>query len=430
MTGHDDFNRTLAGWMEADALRPAPTGGLNRALDATRGRRPLPAWLAGPGSHWVGEAPHAGSSLVLRPLSRLGMRWPTALILLLTIAALVAGTILVGARLLEHSPLRTDRLGHLAYGLDGDIYVADWDGRNPVRIADGLPGGKSGCGLAGYWAEGPMWSPDARFLAYRSPRSQVQCDRPEADTIPTVRISDPAGHVVAEFPGVGWRVAWSLDSTRVATWVDLDKTIGIYGLDGVRQALLTVPSGCARAGDHDPVWSPDGRSLVISPCEVPLDGRTPRVLPASDPRSHDEWAYSPDGTRVAYIDRGQLIVAAADGSQDRMLVSWDQGLSLVWSPTGDRIAFDSGRYSEPKELRVVDVASGAVTSLASAPGTYSLRVIKFSPEGDRVLYEVSSGTTVGPTSGWSVRADGSDAQLLVAGTGWGDFDWQAVPAGP
>ena len=29
---------------------------------------------------------------------------------------------------------------HLAYGLDGDIFVADWDGRNPVRIADGLAG--------------------------------------------------------------------------------------------------------------------------------------------------------------------------------------------------------------------------------------------------------------------------------------------------
>ena len=30
-------------------------------------------------------------------------------------------------------------LGRLAYGIDGDIYVADADGRNPVRIADGAP---------------------------------------------------------------------------------------------------------------------------------------------------------------------------------------------------------------------------------------------------------------------------------------------------
>ena len=29
--------------------------------------------------------------------------------------------------------------GRLAYGIDGDIYVADADGRNRVRVADGAP---------------------------------------------------------------------------------------------------------------------------------------------------------------------------------------------------------------------------------------------------------------------------------------------------
>ena len=33
------------------------------------------------------------------------------------------------------------RMGSLAYGLDGDIYVADWDGSDPVRIANGVAGG-------------------------------------------------------------------------------------------------------------------------------------------------------------------------------------------------------------------------------------------------------------------------------------------------
>ena len=56
-------------------------------------------------------------------------------------------------------------LGRLAYGIDGDIYVADADGRNPVRIADGAPSEAGDCG--GYWGEGPIWSPDGRYLAYR-----------------------------------------------------------------------------------------------------------------------------------------------------------------------------------------------------------------------------------------------------------------------
>jgi Tol biopolymer transport system component len=145
--------------------------------------------------------------------------------------------------------------------------------------------------------------------------------------------------------------------------------------------------------------------------------------------------YSPDGTRVAYLAAGSvagasLVVAAASGSQARVVFPAGVGLGepgLVWSPTGDRIAFTAGSYSEPNELRVVEVASGTVTKLATAPGTDSLQVIKFSPEGDRILFSRLDATAVG-MSLWSVRADGSDAQLLVTGTGWGDWRWQ--PSGP
>ena len=56
-------------------------------------------------------------------------------------------------------------LGRLAYGIDGDIYVADADGSNPLRIADGASSNHGNCG--GYWGEGPIWSPDGRYLAYR-----------------------------------------------------------------------------------------------------------------------------------------------------------------------------------------------------------------------------------------------------------------------
>src|SRR5919201_2698842 len=54
----------------------------------------------------------------------------------------------------------------LAYALDGDIYVADQDGSNAVKIADGPAVDECG-GVGKYWAEGPMWSPDGRYLAYR-----------------------------------------------------------------------------------------------------------------------------------------------------------------------------------------------------------------------------------------------------------------------
>ena len=165
------------------------------------------------------------------------------------VAGVVVVTLAVGVGLASHrrpsaahlttAPLPTAQtpasLGRLAYGINGDIYVADSDGRNRVRIANGAPAAWGPDRCRSYGGEGPIWSPDGRHLAYRGAVGRTGSCRG------TVIISDPAGHRVASFPGEGWLISWSPDSTRVATWVRLGDTIGVYGLDGVRQALLTVP---------------------------------------------------------------------------------------------------------------------------------------------------------------------------------------------
>jgi len=349
------------------------------------------------------------------------------------IAVLVVGMGIAGVRALQVAPTPADpptptptpgSLGALAYGVDGDIYVADWDGSNPVRIADGRPpNGGPGCGPAQYGGEGSIWSPDGRYLAYWYNSCQV---------VPTVMISDPDGNLVTSFPGEGWLISWSPDSTRVAVWVRWGETIGIYGLDGERQTLLTLPPGMMAPGDYDPVWLPDGASLMVPyGVEIPLDGSTPRKLPWAD--AHEgEATYSPDGSRVAYTTRtpleglvllrgqhqgGSFVVGAADGSHAQEVFGarvWKP----VWSPTGDRIAFTSGNGTE---LRVVDVATGTVTLLAEKDGSDILLVLDFSPEGDRILFSRAEDQGVGPISLWSVNADGSGLRRLVTGTAWGDW---------
>src|SRR4051794_9437641 len=95
MTGHEDFDRKLAAWFEADALSPAPSAGLDRALDGTRRRRPRPVWLAGIGSRWAGEPGFAlGRHDVLTSARRVGVLVAVALVALL----LAAAAILVGSR--------------------------------------------------------------------------------------------------------------------------------------------------------------------------------------------------------------------------------------------------------------------------------------------------------------------------------------------
>jgi Tol biopolymer transport system component len=349
------------------------------------------------------------------------------------IVALATGIVLV--RSLTSDPIPADppieprpapaASGTLAYALDGDIYVADPDGSNAVKIADGRSA-EDCYGWGGeYWAEGSMWSPDGRYLAYRR---YTDCSSPENPR--DVVISDAEGNVLATFPADGWGIGWSPDSTRVAVWDGVFETIGVYGLNGARQMQLTMPPGWEPFGDHDPVWLPDGASLMVPyGVEIPLDGSTPRKLPWAD--AHEgEATYSPDGSRVAYTTRtpleglvllrgqhqgGSFVVGAADGSHAQEVFGgfvWNP----TWSPTGERIAFTSGNGTE---LRVVDVATGAVTVLTEAERGTSLEVIGFSPQGDRILFSRTEDRGAGEGSLWSIGVDGSDARLVVAGTTWG-----------
>jgi Tol biopolymer transport system component len=312
--------------------------------------------------------------------------------------------------------------GTLAYRLNGDVYTAEPDGSDAIKIADGLSDEDCASteGLT-YGGEGSMWSPDGRYLAYRrshcSGKAPGTTDEDRGDVV----ISDAAGNVLAAFPADGWDIGWSPDSSRVAVWDTLFEKVGVYGVDGARQAQLTMPSWWSPSGDHDPAWLPGGTSLMVDNVEVPLDGATPRQLPL--PVGAAWTTYSPDGSLVAYGTPGSLTVARPDGSEPREVFG-DWGGGLAWSATGDRIAFTTHLRSptfSSAELRVLDVASGSVTLLTEGERGASLWVIGFSPQGDRILFSRTEDPAAGESSLWSIGVDGSDARLVVAGTMDGEW---------
>jgi WD40-like Beta Propeller Repeat len=393
--------------------------------------------------HQVADVPGPDPRIPPTVVRRVRRRRVIAVGTTLVTACLIGAVAVAGTRALlssdatrrpAHRPVQPapTALDPLAYVLDGDIYVADGDGSNPVRIADGRPEGECVPGGSGeYSAEGPMWSPDGRYLAFRHTNCQDA-----SKTWKDVVISDPEGNVVASFPSEGWQISWSPDSTRVAVWVVFEKTIGVYGLDGMRQKVLTVPPRMMAGGDFDPVWSPDGASLWVPfSVEVPLDGSPPRQFQSDDPRAKGA-TYSSDGSRVAYVaSNGSLVVAGADGSRAREVIepgAPERFQTPVWSPTGDRIAFrysETGDWPEGSELRVIDVATGTVTSLVGTTGGSDfLQVIEFSSDGEQILYSRTEDYDRGAMSLWSVHADGSDPRLLVSGTDRGD--WESVGRTP
>jgi Tol biopolymer transport system component len=333
--------------------------------------------------------------------------------------------------------------GAIAYDLQGHIHLADLDGSNPVAI-DGVVAIDDECpGQLNTW--NPSWSPDGRYLAFS--RVTECSDATGGDVV----IADLQGNVVGVFQADGNEVAWSPDSTRVAVWDEYrwrqgTYTIGIYGIDGTRETQIGMPPRWEPSWSGDPIWTPDGDSLIVSELEVPLDGGTPQEIPFHgtfmDP-SGGWWqgalAYSPDGSQMAYGTPQGLMVARADGSDPRE-VSGDGAHTAAWSPTGELIAVasatpgtdqftkreDHGNHEQaPDRIRIVDVATGSTTLLAEG-GTW-FEVIGFSPDGGRVLYGDHRPAVAGQPDGawvdsiWSVRIDGSDPRQIVAGTYTGDL---------
>jgi Tol biopolymer transport system component len=70
---------------------------------------------------------------------------------------------------------------------------------------------------------------------------------------------------------------------------------------------------------------------------------------------------------------------------------------------------------------VLDTGTGTVTLLAEWEGSEWISLIGFSPDGERILFSRTGDAGAGPSSLWSINADGSDLRRLVTGTAHGDW---------
>jgi Tol biopolymer transport system component len=173
--------------------------------------------------------------------------------------------------------------------------------------------------------------------------------------------------------------AWSPDGSMIVYEADAprSKPANIFTVDlatGEVTQLTDLERVKARGAVTvmEPGFSPDGESVffhrlrrtarVWDIWSVPVTGGEPTIV-----RRNAGWGrYSPDGQTLAFLsdngEGGRIRIADATGGPARQLVKGDHNGPPIWSPDGTKIAYvDHG-------IQVVDVATGETSEVTACGG--------------------------------------------------------------
>jgi Tol biopolymer transport system component len=199
------------------------------------------------------------------------------------------------------------------------LYVANIDGTGVRRIS-----------ARGQDAFGAQWSPDGTMVVYQQRDAS------------TSRL----GNLVVQKVATGERtLITNFDQTRGWGWWF---TYPSFAPDG-RSILFQLPRG--ESNTSWDLWS------------VPVTGGKPTLVL----RNAGWGAYSPDGTKLAYLSpineatfTGQkLWITNVLGGTPRAMVTNGDIRWLRWSPDGTRVS-----YADRAGLHVLDVATGSATTIS------------------------------------------------------------------
>jgi dipeptidyl aminopeptidase/acylaminoacyl peptidase len=197
---------------------------------------------------------------------------------------------------------------------------------------------------------------------------------------------------------------------------DLDSAGEIVGT----RRLTDDPRGEVQAD-----WSPDGSRVVYVEAAqgssgtlqiVDAEGGEPTQLTSQSPAAGPGW--SPDGRHIAFAapnvndpDDFDIWVMRADGSHARDVIQvGPNDWGPRWSPDGSKLAFTSGFAPEYDAYVAGADGSGARLLTPDTPGEDF--VVDWTPDGSRILFASDRSGTGGKLI-YMMNGDGTDVQLVL-----------------
>ncbi|MFN0277184.1 MAG: hypothetical protein ACKVRN_01140 [Pyrinomonadaceae bacterium] len=201
--------------------------------------------------------------------------------------------------------------------------------------------------------------------------------------------------------------------------------IYLMNSDGSNQVRLTNNN----VVDQIPAFSPDGRKIAYVSQQSPglfaaqikimnSDGTNQTVLTSVTMSNLPNWqeyggsslSWSPDGSKIAFDDEGEIFTINIDGTNRTNLTNHPANdIAPAWSPDGNSILFDSSRVGY-SSMHIMKTDGSDVKALPSEGYRWDLSP-GWSPSGDKIIFTYESEDF--PNRIFTADADGSNRRVLV-----------------